>query len=147
MIEWFQPMIMGNPADEPVAVTYQFGQGYCFISTIWDGYLHNWANNAQWGRTGEGIIWHLDFLSSQTTNFWIGPRRGTIEPGQEIELTLTINSTGLIGGLYNGQIIFNSKDPKNPQQLLDITFTVEGNSMIGADPMPFPTLLHVHLES
>ncbi len=137
-IDWYQPMVGANPNEGYIAVTYKFGLGYCLITTTWDGYHHNWPNESAWGRTGEGIIWYLDRLSSETTTLWITPRRGTIEADQELELTVIVNSAGLNEGITEGQIVFNSNDPENPQQVLSVLISVEGIAQIVGEPVPFP---------
>jgi len=136
--DWHEVMVMGNEREEPVALTYRYGYGYCFVTTITDGYHHRWAETAQWGRTGEAVIWYLDYLSSRTPPFRLDPHQGNLQAGESLELFLTVCSAELDGGEYLCEIRFRSNDPERPDQVINIDLTVAGEPLIACDPIPEP---------
>ena len=136
--DWYEVMVMGNEVDEPLVLTYRYGSGYCFVNTALDGYHHHWAETTQWGRTGEAVIWYLDYLSAEIDTFSIEPASETIEPGEDLDLNLTVNSRGLIGGEYQIELHFMSNDPENPDQIVDIWLTTTGNPELSGNPIPEP---------
>jgi len=136
--DWYEPMALGNPVEEPVIVTYRYGSGYCFVNTLQDGMHHHWGGAAQWARTGEAVIWYLDFLSSEVDTFTVEPDSGELEPGEDQDVILTINTTQLVNGQYEVALHFISNDPENPDQIVELSFAVAGEPEISGDPIPHP---------
>ena len=97
--DWQQVLVMGNPVQQPVTLVYSFGRGFCFVSTSVDGFLHANPRDYHWGRTGPGVIWYLDYLTSPA---WviIDPEEGEIPAGEEIELEVMFISTDMEDGTY-----------------------------------------------
>ncbi|MBT7617252.1 MAG: T9SS type A sorting domain-containing protein [Calditrichaeota bacterium] len=136
--DWYEVMVRGNEIDEPVVVTYRYGSGYCFVNTALDGYHHHWPQTAQWGRTGEAVIWYMDFLSAELDTLSLAPSFGTLNPGEDADLVLTVNSGGLIGGEYEIELHILSNDPENPDQIVDIHLNTTGIPELIGNPIPEP---------
>ncbi len=136
--DWYETMAVGGQSGEPIVLTYRYGHGYCFVSTMLDGYHHRWPDTAQWGRTAPGIIYYLDHLTTNIETFSIDPLLGEIEPDSELECTLTVNTTDLIGGDYEVDLHFYSNDPENPDQIVDIFLRVSATAEISGVPIPYP---------
>ncbi|MBT7788892.1 MAG: hypothetical protein HN757_08430, partial [Calditrichaeota bacterium] len=80
---WSEILAMGNPVEEPIIVTYQFGNGYVLASTTVDGYLHARQEEFPWGRTGVGVIHYLDFLTNFSKWATWDPHRGELQPDED----------------------------------------------------------------
>jgi sugar lactone lactonase YvrE len=123
--DWYQVIARGNPSNQPIAVVYGFGRGYCFVTTTTDGFLHFIPDRYQWGRTGEAVIYYLDFLSTNGRG-WISasPRRGTIEHGQEMDVRLIFNPLDIVpDSTYRATITVLSDDPENPEIQVGIEYS------------------------
>ncbi len=124
--DWVQTIVRGNPVDEPVLIVYQYGRGICIASTIIDGYLHNTPQNFQWGRTGEAIIWYLDYLSKPA---WLlaEPNDGEIAGGEDqvIELSF-IPPDDFEPGVYEMIIGVVIGDADLPSIEISAVMTYEG---------------------
>jgi len=125
-VDWVEIMAMGNPVNEPIILTYQFGRGYCLISTTVDGFLHNNPQNYHWGRTGEAVIYYLDFLANMTNWFAWDPTDGSLEPDEDIDITATIDPEGMIEGIYEGVFMILTNDPEMPVLEIPITIAYGG---------------------
>ncbi|MBT7615667.1 MAG: DUF1573 domain-containing protein, partial [Calditrichaeota bacterium] len=124
--DWYEVMAVGNPLDEPILVTYQYGQGFCLVGTILDGYLHARPQEFQWGRTGEAVIWYLDFLSGFSRWVTWEPSGGSLEPEADIDIVVTLDATGLYTGLYEADLHILSNDPENSDVVVSISLDVTG---------------------
>lgn len=49
---------------------------------------------------------------------------GTVVPASNLDVTVTLDSTGLSAGTYEGTLCVNSNDPFNPLQKIPVTMTV-----------------------
>ncbi|NQT35437.1 carboxypeptidase regulatory-like domain-containing protein, partial [bacterium] len=109
-VDWVQIMAMGNPTDEPIILTYQYGRGFVLASTTVDGFLHNNPANYHWGRTGEAVIWYLDFLSAPK---WIEavPDEGIIEGDDSQIVDINFTPEGLDDGVYELYIEIELSEP------------------------------------
>ncbi|NQU04989.1 MAG: T9SS type A sorting domain-containing protein [Calditrichaeota bacterium] len=119
--DWWQIMAVGNPVDEPIIVTYNYGRGYCVVSTTKDGFLHNNPASYHWGRTGEAMIWYLDYLCSPG---WIkvSPKSGDIPANEEMEITVTFTAVELENyTTYEAELLVESNDPENPEVVIPVT--------------------------
>ena len=114
--------------------------------TLIDAYFPgNWMVRG-YGETAEaGIPW----LSED-------PTEGTVPPGECTVVEVTFDSTGLAGGVYNGNLVITSNDPDTPEvtipvtmtvlepaAIVDVTYTVDGvevafdSTAIGATPLTY----------
>ncbi len=66
----------------------------------------------------------------------VAPGSGTIGPGLSQNIVLTLNSTGIFGGVYNTNLMVKSNDPLAPPagSPLPIEFTVVGVRRLSATP-------------
>lgn len=124
--DWYEVMAVGNPLAEPILVTYQYGQGYCFVGTILDGFLHAQPQQYQWGRTGEAVIWYLDYLSSHSRWVIWDPANGSLDPGADVDLVITLDASGLYTGIYEADLHILSNDPADPDIVISVTLDVTG---------------------
>ncbi len=53
---------------------------------------------------------------------------GVVSPGGDIDVTVTLDATGVAAGVYNATLCVDSDDPDEPQILVPVTMTVEGES-------------------
>ena len=68
-----------------------------------------------------------DFVTADTLD-------GTVPPGGSVDINITFNSTGLLGGDFNADIIVLSNDPINPEVRTAAKLTVLADGMIIAGP-------------
>ncbi len=74
--------------------------------------------------------------SSQCGAPWIttSVAGSAVAPGADVDVTVTLDSTGLAPGVYNAAICIDSDDPDEPQVVVPVTMTVDGLSdLIFAD--------------
>ncbi|MDP8238142.1 MAG: carboxypeptidase regulatory-like domain-containing protein, partial [Candidatus Hatepunaea meridiana] len=117
-VDWVQIMAMGNPANEPIILTYQFGRGFCLVSTTVDGFLHNNPQAYHWGRTGEAVIWYLDFLAAPK---WIAaePDEGVIEADDSEVITITLEPGDMEEGAYEMRVLFELEEAEDDRDDLE----------------------------
>ena len=125
VIDWFQPIAGDeeNP-DRWGAIAYGIGRG--IILTVghpagdcW----FNWADNGgQWGSIAAEILYYI----SETTSQWLSwePMGGEIRPGGDDEIIVTLNSEGVMGGIYGAEIYLYSNDPVEPEGEPDHTISI-----------------------
>ncbi|MDP8239324.1 MAG: choice-of-anchor D domain-containing protein [Candidatus Hatepunaea meridiana] len=120
-VEWVQIMAMGNPTNEPIILTYQYGRGFCLVSTTVDGYLHNVPANYHWGRTGEAVIWYLDHLANVSTWVTAEPDEGDVHAGESTEIILTFDPADLEDWIdYHATVTILTNDPENAEIVFDV---------------------------
>ena len=122
-VEWVEIMAMGNPVNEPIIITYKYGQGYVLASTTTDGLLHNQPDQYQWGRAGVGILHYLDFLANIVSWFDLEPNNGVLEPDGNVNVTATVDPEGLPDGIYESVLRISSNDPETPVLGVPIVLT------------------------
>ena len=73
-------------------------------------------------NTGDGDINYTNSSASA----WISesPNAGTIMPGDNIDIQITIDATGLSAGYHNGEVLINSNVLTNPQISIPVTLEV-----------------------
>ncbi|NQU05270.1 MAG: carboxypeptidase regulatory-like domain-containing protein, partial [Calditrichaeota bacterium] len=114
--DWWQVMARGSALNEPIILTYAYGQGYCLVSTTVDGFLHNNPQAYHWGRTGEAVIWYLDFLSIPG---WIQPSvdEGVIEADDELSFDLIFMTDEMEEGVYEMIVEIELTEAENRDDL------------------------------
>lgn len=62
---------------------------------------------------------------------WLGvsPASGTTAPGEDSDVTVTFNATGLEPGQYEAQLCVESNDPQEPRVVVPVTMTVEAGAV------------------
>ncbi len=101
------------------------------ISPLLFGGIADWGGVA--GLTGEPNFEQLRFNiagSSSCGAPWIttSSAGGTIVPGADEDVIVTLDATGLVAGVYTATLCVESNDPDEPQILVPVTMTVEGLS-------------------
>ncbi len=141
--DWYQIMAVGAQVAQPTIVTYKFGRGFVLASTTVDGFLHNNPQGYQWGRTGAGILWYLDFLSNYTEWISMAPESGVVQGGSEEAVTVTLNAEGLAEGDYEADVHFATNDPNNQDVTVNVHMFVTGAADIAAEWGPgFPDVIN-----
>jgi len=101
-------------------VVFQGGANQAYSTVAHDG--HNlWAG----GYTEETIRVYDDGI---TETYWLTwePKEGTIPPGEEVDVIVTLNAAGLYSGDYIADIHILSNDPDNADAVVAIIFHVTG---------------------
>jgi hypothetical protein len=67
---------------------------------------------------------------------WLSPNtsEGEIQPGDSLMLTLTVDASGLLAGVYLALVEFSTNNPNNPLTYLTVLLNVTGNAEITIDP-------------
>ena len=85
------------------------------------------------------------YFSSVTTAIPLSanPASGTVAGGDSVEVWVTANSSGLLGGAYRGAIQIDNNDPLNPDTAMAVNFNVSSSPVIQIfpDSLTFDTLL------
>ncbi len=65
-------------------------------------------------------------LGESTSYDWlsVNPAAGIIEPGNSEYIDVSFNSTGLIGGFYEAEIVIESNDPLHPEVIVPVSMEV-----------------------
>ncbi len=118
-----QVMVIGQEQQIPIVVQYNFGLGHCVISGTTDGYMHAQPERYEWGRSGEAMLEYLDYLTNYN---WLtyAPREGELEPGDDMDICVTLDASGRLGGEYEAELHFLSNDPGNPDVVVQVSMTV-----------------------
>ncbi|MBT3232744.1 MAG: choice-of-anchor D domain-containing protein [Calditrichaeota bacterium] len=90
---------------------------------------------------GEALIWRTeleitnqpDGVDQQWVSGW-EPEEGELQPDESVEVLVTINVDGLIGGLYEAEMHFFSNDPETPEVLVNISMAYTGIPEIEVNP-------------
>lgn len=80
-------------------------------------------------------------LNAQKATEAVGPQwlcaspqePGQLQPGEEQQLTVSVNPQGLAAGEWQGQVIVSSNDPATPTDTIDVTAVIDGCRSIVAD--------------
>ncbi|MGL1934531.1 MAG: S8 family serine peptidase [Fibrobacterales bacterium] len=59
---------------------------------------------------------------------------GVIVPGSAQDIITTIDPTGLLGGVYTGEVVVETNDPVTPLQTIQVTVTIDGFRSLVANP-------------
>ena len=87
-----------------------------------------WQNWTIWDTKNKtDIAFRLEGQVVSPTDIpWLSesPITGTLKADTSIDITLSLNSSGLIFGTYHGNLLVNSNDPDTPQVVVPITLTI-----------------------
>ncbi|MFN3820881.1 MAG: FlgD immunoglobulin-like domain containing protein, partial [bacterium] len=122
----------------PAVVVYNYGSGWCVVSGTTDGFLHNNPNAYIWGQTGRAMLWYLDYLAHLRR--WISwePREGTVEPGSDMDVVVTLDAGDNEAGEYEADLHFLSNDPAHPDVVVNILLNIIGIPAVVTDPLAHP---------
>jgi len=124
----------------PIVVRYNYGRGRCVVSGATDGYLHRNPHAYIWGQTGPAMLDYLSYLTYVNRWFHWEPRVGELDPGEDMDVIVTINAESLIDGLYLGVLTFLSNDPETPEVEVSVELEVTCGGLIwwnNLDPIRF----------
>ncbi|NQT33970.1 carboxypeptidase regulatory-like domain-containing protein, partial [bacterium] len=134
--DWFQVIVRSRDTDTPVVVVYEYGRGYCVVSGANDGYLHNRPDEFPWGRTGEAMIWYLDFLAAPQ---WIAadPEEGVIPADDAETFNVVFIPEEMEDGVYEMIVQIELSEPVEErddleQTLIELTAIMSLNSPTAA---------------
>ncbi len=68
----------------------------------------------------------------------VSPTSGNIAPGQQTQVTLTLNAAGLAQGTHTARLVITSNDPDQPTFTVPVTLTVTSGA---------PVIAHVHVSN
>ena len=98
--------------------------------------LANFGCNQEWGGVAhDGTnIWHggyqlnnyqiIDDGTAEVRWFSYEPDGGTLEPGEDTEIIITLNAENILGGLYEVELNFYSNDPVQIDEVPDVTIPI-----------------------
>ncbi|MBM3327584.1 MAG: choice-of-anchor D domain-containing protein, partial [Calditrichaeota bacterium] len=125
--------------NEPGALVYNYGDGYCIASGTTDGYMHvNHNQPPNWGAAGPSIIAYMDYLANLGVSWLtVAPEAGVTARGEESEVTLTFDAADLeMDNDYLADLIITNNDPLNPIVVIRLTFTI-GEEPVQPPPWEF----------
>ncbi|UCC79271.1 MAG: hypothetical protein JSW64_13495, partial [Candidatus Zixiibacteriota bacterium] len=103
------------------------------------------------GTDGLQVVYNSSYISSNmaikffppTTWCYTDINSGAVDPGNDMDITVTFDATELDEGVYTGDIVINSNDHDEPSVYIPITFTVgpAGVPDISFDPSPIQDTL------
>lgn len=120
-------------AGESFWVVHKYPQGIAFVQGIEkDGTVR--PNTYYYSTDGGAVYQDAPFvyftraLSGGTNGNYITlePSSGTVNPGENVEVTVTFNGETLPNGTYNRDIFVESNDPVNPKAKIATDFQVSG---------------------
>ena len=118
-----------------------------FGSHDWDGVGHD-GNNLWLGSRSftEYRIWGDGVPDHNWLNY--SPLSGEILPDRQTEILMMFNATDLVEGEYEADLIFSSNDPENPEFLVPVVLSVEGEACVGVkwrDEYGYPEIMDWNL--
>lgn len=84
--------------------------------------------------TTTGALWSTSAVPEQSF-ITVDPVSGTLAPGGDTTIEITVNSAGYVSGNYLGYIKFTTNDPLNTNYNFPVEMTVTGNSQISVSPL------------
>lgn len=113
----------------PTTVAYDLGFGKVLVTGMcWEhGYMNSYNSGAMMGNA---LNYHFSLLGSGSGWITLSSYTDTILPGDSTIVYVTINSTGLNAGNYNGQIVINSNDTANSPLVVTVNMQVSGPAEI-----------------
>lgn len=89
------------------------------VNDVTQAYLYNFSQNSE--------AWWDDVRILQDSVNWLGftPSSLTLQPGQNTNVTVSFNSTGMSEGTYQGRLDISSDDPSTPLTTVPTTLTVQ----------------------
>lgn len=77
------------------------------------------------GLSGLQVIFNTEFLTNELAITFTPPIRGTVEPGETVEVPVTFSTEGLEAEQsYPGSVVVSSNDPVNPEVLIPVNLEV-----------------------
>jgi len=140
---YYSPQGQGNLA---IIADWPYGGGYVLFTGI-TGTLFYWPDY-RWSSMMECVnltLW-ADGVSSARWFAW-EPKDAVLDPDADLDIVVTINSTDLIDGLYQGVLLFETNDPENLLVEVEVTVAI-GNVeppglVLDLDPNDFDFELNV----
>jgi len=114
---------------------------------VWDcSGIYN-PNNIEWGTFHHDVMRTGLYEPKPSGGFWLSvyPKNGTLEPGNQTNITVTFNTTGIPPGEYHLNITITNNDPDKSVLSIPVHLTV-GNATKTFDTGPgsYPSIMGVH---
>ena len=109
----------GTPVNTTIAIPTPLDMDGIYV---WIG--HGWTPGGESSWTGS-----VELLGVSDTPGFItdaSPASGTLTPGESQDVTLTLDASGLFGGLYEAELLIVSNDPLAQEYLLPVSLDVTG---------------------
>jgi subtilisin family serine protease len=101
----------------PIAAEYKLGKGRILVTTQY--VEHIYASR----RFLENL---LSYRALNSPWLAIEPDSGTVSPGNQVDLTLTVDSNQLGGGVHAAKLVLSTNDPAAPDAEIPISVAVVG---------------------
>ncbi|MBM3327726.1 MAG: choice-of-anchor D domain-containing protein, partial [Calditrichaeota bacterium] len=86
---------------------------------------HGWyISPADNNRFVEGYVWAFGGRDAWLTWMTWDPREGVLRQGADIDMTVTLNATGLVEGRYEAELYIFSNDPVAPEDEADVVIAI-----------------------
>ncbi len=117
---------------DPSETTVQVGAPELTLST------YNLSDTLQAGEIAEYPLEITNsgqselFFDTEGNYEWLSlePAGGSLQPGETLESTITINTNGLYSGSYNQTVFFVTNNINTPTIRLDVSITIEGEAIL-----------------
>ncbi|MFW6150778.1 MAG: C1 family peptidase [Chloroflexota bacterium] len=108
-------------SNDQVATTYDPG-------TLEYGSTYFWKVVAgdNHGASTAGPLWRFTTVDAAADCPWLeeSPASGSVAPGSSDVITVTFDTTGMVPGDYNAEIVITSNDPDEPETVVPVTLHV-----------------------
>lgn len=86
---------------------------------------------------GEAVAYYQTLVTSSGS--WLTPSitEGSVPANSSVEVLLTFDPAGLVGGDYEADVVVTSNDPANPELRAYAHMFVVGQALVSADPVVF----------
>ena len=113
------------------AATYEYGSGkVVYINDLWTWYAHYWEGDVTNGeQLLENALQYVLPGAGPATWLSFDPSSGTVTPGTDTDVTVTLDATGLSLGTHQANIIISSNDPDEPTVTIPVTLEVTGGAL------------------
>lgn len=118
-------LAQGLLGGRPTTIEYEYGAGrvLAFGQALEYAFIYE---NGQAGRMLENGVPYVYALTPFTDISWLSitPDSGTINPGAQRNLRISVDTTGLAAGVYRARVALTTNDPQNPRLLIPVTVLV-----------------------
>ncbi|MCH8838611.1 MAG: choice-of-anchor D domain-containing protein, partial [Candidatus Marinimicrobia bacterium] len=112
---------------EPFLVSYFLGDGkIVYINDLWSWYHFYWDGDPEDGTILMQNV--LSYVGGTSGIHWltIPITSGTVPAGSSLDIAVTFDATGLMGGDYDADILISSNDPLTPEWLVPAHLSFTG---------------------
>ena len=129
-LDWYQVIAVGEGSQDAGVVAYGFGGGTVMTVGHPVGFGQvNFQGPGNWHSIIGEVLFYLAEAGGADWISW-DPQQGTVEPGSNGELVVSLNSIDVIEGDYEGNLHILSNVPGNEDVVVNIQYHVTGYSDI-----------------